>query len=293
MRGIQHFILMTLLLVSSKALAGVEQFRGFNFSLKHRYLIDVSHLEAVEDNVRLATPSLLQQWGVIGAAAEAHYNEYLNLVVVDKDKVQDGAVKNYFDFVREKQGIHFATFASTMFHELAHADYDVFIEESDSNFKFLLNTMIKNWVKKNVKGHSNKIVRHEILGYSADGVIQLLDSEFDKVLFKYGYVFAQDKCMNKPYLEKTAKTLGLERGFEFKNHWGEEDYADRISPDYIWVKGIDVDLGALNFPKIYKRGIFNYFKTTYKLPANRAEMINKLNLSHFLRKVQNCYDEIL
>ncbi len=255
--------------------------------------MDVSHLEAIQDNVRLATPSLLQQWGVIGAEAEAHYNDYLNLVVVAKDKVQDGVVKNYFDFKREKQEHQFSTFASTMFHELAHADYDVFIEETDSNFRFLLNTMLKNWVKENVKGHSNKIVRHEILGYSADGVIQLLDTEFDRVLFKYGYVFSQDRCMNKKSLEKTAKALGLERGFQFQNHWENDDFSQRISPDYVWVKGEDVALIELGFPKVFKRGIFNYFKNTYKIPANRDELINKLNNSHFLRKVQNCYDEIL
>lgn len=291
MRRIQKLILSTLLVLSTSSFAGVDQFSGFNFSMKHRYLIDVSHLEDIQDNVRLATPSLLQQWGVIGAGAEAHYNEFLNLVVVDKDKVQDGAVKNYFDFKREKQGIHFVTFASTLFHELAHADYDVFIEESDSNFRFLLNTMLKNWVKKNIKGHSNKIVRHEILGYSADGVIQLLDSEFDRVLFKYGYVFAQDRCMNRSYLEKAAKTLGLERGFEFKNLWDDVKYYEKISPGTIWVKGEDVDLA--NLPKVFKIGIFNYFKETYKLPANRNELVKKLNQSHFLRKVQNCYEDIL
>jgi len=291
MRGIQKIIFTTLLVLSTSSFAGVDQFTGFNFSMKQRYLIDVSHLEAIEDNVRLATPSLLQQWGVIGAGAEAHYNEFLNLVVVDKDKVQDGAVKNYYDFVREKRGIHFGTFASTMFHELAHADYDVFIEESDSNLKFLLNTMLKNWVKKNIKGHSNKIVRHEILGYSAGGVVELLDAEFDRVLFRYGYVFAQDRCMNRPYLEKAAKNLKLERGFQFENHWDEVKYYEKISPGTIWVKGKDVDLA--NLPKVYKIGIFNYFKETYKLPANRNELVKKLNQSHFLRKVQNCYNEIL
>ena len=293
MQSIKQMILISFLILSSKVFAGVEQFQGFNFSLKHRYLIDTSHLEAVEDNIRLATPSLLQQWGVIGAAAEAHYNEFLNLVVVDKDKVQDGTVKSYFDFVREKRGIHFSIFASTMFHELAHADYDVFIEESDSNFKFLLNTQLKKWVKENIKGHSNKIVRHEILGYSADGVIQLLDSEFSRVLFKYGYIFSQDRCMDKSHLERIAKTLGLEKGFEFKNYWGEKNYAEKISPHTIWVKGEAIDLGALNLPKIYKYGIFNYFKKTYQIPANRDLLINKLNKSHFRRIIHNCYDEIL
>lgn len=159
--------------------------------------MDTSHLEAIEDNVRLATPSLLQQWGVIGAGAEAHYNDYLNLVVVDKDKVINGAVKSYFDFKRDKESYRFSTFASTLFHELTHADYDVFIEERDTNFRFLLNTMLKNWVKKNVKDHSNKIVRHEILGYTADGIIQVLDADIDKVLFHYGYVFSQDRCLKR------------------------------------------------------------------------------------------------
>lgn len=273
--------------------ARVDQFIGFNFSMSHRYLIDTSHLEAIEDNVRLATPSLLQEWGVIGASAEAHYNDYLNLVVVDKDKVKNGAVKSYFDFKSDKEGYIFTTFASTLFHELAHADYDVFIEEEDTSFRFLLNTMLKNWVKRNVKGHSNKIVRHEILGYTADGIIQVLDMDIDKVLFHYGYVFSQDRCMKKSSLVKKAKLLQLERGFKLVNHWDKTDYAERVSPLTVFVKGEDVDLESLNFPRVFKSGIFNYFQKTYKLPRNRDELVKKLNQSHWLKKVRRCYEEII
>lgn len=255
--------------------------------------MDTSHLEAIEDNVRLATPSLLQQWGIIGAAAEAHYNDYLNLVVVDKDKVNNGAVKSYFDFKRDNEGYVFPTFASTLFHELAHADYDVFIEERDTPFRFLLNKMLKDWVKKNVSGHSNKIVRHEILGYTADGIVQVLDMDIDKVLFHYGYVFSQDRCMKKTSLIKKAKQLKLEPGFYLKNHWDKTNYAERVSPPTVFVKGKDVNLEDLNFPRVFKSGIFNYFRKTYKLPRSRDELVKKLNQSHWLKKVRRCYDEII
>ena len=80
-----HTLKLTLILfitLTSAAMARVDQFSDFNRSLKNLYLMDVSHLESIADNVRLATPSLLQEWGVLGNEVEAHYNDYLNLAAI-------------------------------------------------------------------------------------------------------------------------------------------------------------------------------------------------------------------
>ncbi|MBT7609920.1 MAG: hypothetical protein HN576_09190 [Bacteriovoracaceae bacterium] len=285
--------LVFIISITKVSFAKIEQFTNLNHSLKSRYLIKTSHLENIENHVSLASPSLLQQWEIIGGGVEAHYNEYLNLLVIDKDKIINGQVKSYYEFKKEEKEYSFSTFASTLFHELAHADYDIFIEESDSNIRFLLNHMLKRWVARNIKGYSNRIVRHEILGYSAGGVIELLDYEISNVLFKYGYVFSQDKCMSKSFLKKTAKNLNLRRDFVLENHREDIDYAEKITPSTIWVKGKEINIDAYKLPKIYKYGIFNYFKTTYQIPSNRSELIEKINESHFIEKVRKCYADIL
>lgn len=86
---------------------------------------------------------------MLGNEVEAHYNEYLNLVVIKKEYVTNGRIKNYQDFRAQREGYSFSVFASTAFHEMTHADFDIFIEENDSDFHLFIDYPLKSWVKKN------------------------------------------------------------------------------------------------------------------------------------------------
>ena len=291
-----HTLKLTLILfitLTSAAMARVDQFSDFNRSLKNLYLMDVSHLESIADNVRLATPSLLQEWGVLGNEVEAHYNDYLNLVVIKKEYVTNGRVKNFQDFRDQKEAYSFSVFASTAFHEMTHADFDIFIEENDSDFHLFIDYTLKSWVKKNFKSFSSKITMHEILGYTASEIIMMLENDLTNTMTTYGYNFHASKCFSENALKNIAKKLNLEKDFKFENKGENSKYYLKSSPWSVYVKGKEVDLLKTPLPKSYKYTIYEYFRKTYKLPKDTNEFIQKLNNSKHLERVQQCYENIL
>ncbi|OUR99737.1 hypothetical protein A9Q84_01555 [Halobacteriovorax marinus] len=270
--------------------ASVAQFSSLTSSLQSRYLIKVNHLNDVARKVRLATPSLLQRWGVLGKGVEAHYNAYLNLVVIRKEYVTNGRVYDFNDFKRLNKPYHFSTFGSTVFHELTHADMDVFIEESNSSFAYFLKGDLKKWFKKNHRRFNAKIAVHETLGYTADGIVEVLDNDISTLLLNFGYDFYRGKCFKKSALLRIYERRNLKEGIKFSSD-DVRPYSERMFPHSIWVKGKDINLRSPRMPDNYRKFIFSYFQRSYELASSKSEYAKKMNDSKYLNIIKRCYTD--
>jgi len=283
-------LLIISLTYSMHSLSRVEQFSALSLSLKERYLIKPNHLFDVARKVRLATPSLLQQWGVLGNEIEASYNAFLNLVVIKKEYVTNGRVYDFNDFKRMNKPYHFSVFGGTVIHELTHADMDVFIEESNSSFSYFLRREFRKWFKKNHRRFNSKISVHETLGYTADGIVEVLDDDISSLLLNLGYDFYRNRCFKKSALLRIFERRNLKEGIKFSSD-DVRPYYDRMFPQSIYVKGKVIDLTNPKVPTNYKKYIFNYFQKSYDLSRSKSDYAKKLNNSNYLTIIKKCYSD--
>jgi hypothetical protein len=263
------FISLVLFSITTSA----SKFSHFSSQLEERLLIDLTHLERVEQNIKIRKPNVLERWWMNKSGAEATYNDKTNVVVLREKNFRGKRIVARDDFAGN-QKYSFIVLASTIFHEMAHADYDTVISREGNSIKDVL-WNIGGWFKSNTK-HNPKIGAHEFFGYSAGDILIGLDGEVSDILLQHR--------IHPQTLECFA------RGSEFDEFQlrTKKDYVKAFTPDYVFIKGKSVDLKKLNFPNHFRKKVYDYFSKRYNFPFNREELINILNRSKYLDILKSC-----
>lgn len=290
--------LFLIILVGQSVLAdNFSKISEYANSLEKYLMLETSHLQEIIPSINVKKPNAFQRWQMEKSGAEATYNDVTNTIIL-KDDYFIGPSSNYrvkgvSDFADSEKYKYFL-FASTTFHELAHADFDVTIENSSKSIKNLLEKKIKPWFAQKFPTHNSKIATHELLGYTAgDGIFQLFQKIGD-VMMAHGIIYPTMKCFSKTALEKIANRLDLAANLEFKMTTENIEYYNIIIPDYVYVKGADINLKAANFPDTYKRELYDYFIETYNFPVDQEELVKNLNANKlFFETLVKCYEGIL
>ncbi len=286
--------LLSLSLLSTGAFA--SKLAMFNSSVKTFLLLDFSHLLEVEKEITIRAPRLYEKWMMDKTMAQATYNDILNTIVLHDDNfIFDGVekrVKSFYDF-KSQQRFSFISNASTIFHELSHADYDVSVEETPGPWRDFFTKELTPWLRKNVNYQKAKDLNHELFGYTAGDSLFGIQSEISDILFVHGYNYIAGKCLSEKLLRKAYERMGRPREVVFTEDENDSSYADKFVPRYIFVRGKDYDLEKANFPRAYKVRLYDYFVQKYAFPSSKNDLIYKLNQSHFLDKIQKCFEAIL
>ena len=267
----KKYILIPLVLFSFTINA--SKFDQFSSQLEERLLIDLSHLETVEQRVKIRKPNVLERWWMNKSGAEATYNDKTNVIILREKNFRNNRIVSRNDFTGN-QRFSFIVLASTIFHEMAHADYDTVLSKEGNIIKDVL-WNIGGWFKSKTR-HNAKIGAHEFFGYSAGDILIGVDSEISDILLQHR--------IHPQTLECFA------RGSEFDEFQlrSEKDYIKSFTPDYIFIKGKSVDLEQLKFPYLYRKQVFNYFSKRYNFPKNRRELVDILNKSKYLDILKSC-----
>lgn len=286
----KFLIILSLLIGSSSLYANEEDFRDFGYDLEKRLFIKADHLLEVTDKIFLARPSVLEKWGVLNGDAEASYNGWTNTIVLkEKNLIEDQGrfrVRSYKEFQDGKTNL-FGFAANSIFHEVSHADFDIFIENSSHNTAkdFLVNRIPK-WFKRNYPNVNKKTATQELFGYTAGQIVQTLNMEIESIHLAHGLAYQEERCFNRNALEKIAKRLDLKTKLEFKLH-GDKDLSREFLPRSIYITGEEVKTSDM--PAFLTRPILSYFSLKYELPLSRAELIKRMNSSSYLDKLEKCY----
>lgn len=281
-------LILLIVLLSTNAFASKAQFLPFFDSLEDRYLMRTDHLIDISNKIRL------KKFGIFGNRnAEATYSPFTNTISL-KDtylvKASRGyRIKTYEEFNLNMSYSIFSARANTIFHELSHADFDVMIEKDQNHPMFkLLTRELPAWFKRHHSGANSKTATHELFGYTAGDYIFDLNSKIQDLLMHHGVFYDEDKCFSQLVLKKIAKRLNLTRPLKFQDTLGNIDFKKTIVPKNIFIDGKSLDIGKL--PDRFKRKLVYYFGNTYSLPLSSVELADKLTRSHFLQKLQKCYD---
>lgn len=268
----------------------------FNSSVKTFLLLDFSHLLEVEKEITIRSPRLYEKWLMEKTMAQATYNDILNTIVLHDDNfIFDGIqkrVKSFYDF-KSQQRFTFISNASTIFHELSHADYDVSVEETPGQWRDFFTKELTPWLRQNVNYQKGKDLNHELFGYTAGDSLFGIQSEISDILFAHGYNYIEGKCLSEKLLRKAYERMGSPVEVVFTEFQNDFFYAEKFVPRYIFVRGKDYDLEKANFPRLYKMRLYDYFVEKYSFPRSKNDLVYKLNQSHFLDKVQKCFEAIL
>lgn len=284
-------IFIIFILASSSVFAGKSQFIDFFDSLENRFMMRTDHLIDLSERIKL------KKIGIFGNRnAEATYTPFTNTISLKKEYMvkigRQYRVKDYGEFLGENGVNYFSVRASTIFHELAHADFDVFMEKDKQHpMNKLLMRELPAWFKRHKAGVNAQTATHELFGYTAGDFILTMEYRMQDILMAHGLYPNKNKCFPKKALLKIAQRLGLKERLIFKDVLSSDNFKERIVPKVIFINGKDIDVKDL--PDRFKRRLVNYFARTYDLSVNSTDLIERLNKSDFLNRLKKCYSEVL
>lgn len=277
--------LLVAILLTTTVNANREQFSDFFNSIEKWYLVDTTHLKNIADEINL------KKIGIFASSdANALYYPLTNTIALNKDSVVRTGRKWKVKKLSEtnfREQLKFHSMSSTVLHELAHADFDVFIEED--RIHPLHNTLtfsLIDYFKKKYFFWWGKHLSHEYFGYSVGDALTYVQQRISDVLSHHGLYQFRNKCFGKKGLVKIAKRLGLHDNLEFKDTLNI-DFFDKFFPDYIFINGKDYDSSKV--PRYIKHEIFEYLVSVYGIPRNSEELVEKMNNSYYSKKLRECY----
>lgn len=275
------------LLIANISFASKSNFIDYFDSLEKRLLIKQDHLLDISQHIRLKK---LSRWS--SRNAEATYSPMSNTISLkDNYLMKEGRglrVRKYNEF--EIIGLNsFFMRSVTIFHELHHGDFEVYIKKNKSlPIYSLLSKDLPNWFRKNIRGVNTRTATHELFGYTAGEVVQILQDRIQSLLMNHGIYFDRKRCFKRSGLEKVAARLGLDKKLEYKNIFGDLNLKASYIPKTIFINGKDIDME--NLPLEMKERLVDYFIDTYQLPKTSKDLVKMLNNSNLYRgKLDNCY----
>ncbi len=300
----QDFAMKNLILAFLSLLITTLSFAGpmdnFAHSLKSDY-----YFTKTERAIELNNHVRITKFGILGRIfspdAAATYNDKLNVISLHADLVEKIDGVTYIKDARQIRGAQYTETQrlSTIFHEMGHAEMDVFIENGrEAEDMMLMNHykyLLKPWYKKHFPKFNPHIAFHEHFGYYRGELMDFLLGEIDTLLTNNGFNKFRNSCF-KSYLlkQKLAEGATLE---EFKNLYvtdvKNDFYRTKISPHYIFVKGKDIDLRSAPDSKMMLMQTHNlfwgYHQAMYNFPMNQTDLVKRMNeKSHFKKTIADC-----
>lgn len=300
-----HLFILVFIFVSTASIVKAEKFDPYLQSIERNLPIETTFMQRVlkEHKTKLALPSLLERWGVINQEAAATYNSILNTVVLKAEYTTNELTENglsqrrikTIEELEQAEPYIWSVRASTIFHELSHAEYSWLPRSQDAIDKSLLkflNTEFDMYLKTH---HSHlsvldrKIARSELFAYFRGDFISLLVQTLDEILLENGYYKTSRTCKNTNFvLAEIAKNPQADTA-KFLIFGSRRSFAE-VSLPVIFVKGKDIEIDLKNPVAIKLRKILWDQMIHHFAPAkSKLEMINWINTRpEFLKLIEPC-----
>lgn len=287
-------ILIITLLFSFQAKASLVD---FNAGLKKAfYFGSVHRADELSSKIRVTKFGALGR--ILSPDATATYNDKTNTISINPELIVKNKVKsaqtiltpNYSGFSQ----------VATIFHEMAHGEIDIFIENkkelTDLTLKYFYESKLRPLYRKYFKGINPWIVFHEHFAYYRTELIETMALDIMDVMMENGWVPNTGRCYLTPKLKnELANGASLSEFLEIKTQ-KERNYRN-VSPGYIFVKGKDLNLDSIKGEdaKILKEAhllFWSYHQEFFKIVLSAKDLASKMNLDPQFISLKKCRENL-
>lgn len=274
--------------------------------------LSFERFQETASQIFVAGPSRLEEWGVINQDAGATYNGLINTIVLKPESLgRDPRGRLRIATIPELQksyGVAFGVYAAQIFHEMAHAEWDVIVEEGktheDRRLYQMMHKEIVPWLRRNHPGNlafTYRILVQEIFGYYRGDLVGQILSDARELLLLNGIDPMDGHCIQWSRLKELAHGLSFEEFNQFLPlgaHKLEDSYRDHFAISEVYVQGKDFSLNGENerdpFRPEWFAELWDHVDRFYSLPRNKMELVDRLNRMPFWReKLEHCRNELV
>jgi hypothetical protein len=267
----------------SSDLHAAEQYLN---SISSRVGVYAPRLHVAASKTFIAHPSYLQRWGIVAADAAAAYNDWLNTLILQPemtiaDNAGDLRIRTLLE-IHQATGSASSTAAATIFHELAHAEWDLFVEEGETaTDRELLATLTELLPALNAGFFERRILPSEIFAYYRGDLLGMILSDANEILLASGLEPDTLGCITR------ARPTEVLRNFSPS----PKPYSERHQLTAVWVQGEEISVvsGIDPHGKKLNDALFKHLHETMQFPKSRVELLKLLESKPNLRKkVREC-----
>jgi hypothetical protein len=264
-------------------LNSAEQFLN---SISSRVGVYAPRVHMASSKTFIAHPSYLQRWGIVAADAAAAYNDWLNTLILQPEMtISDEAggmrIRTLLE-IHQATGSLSSTAATTIFHELAHAEWDLYVEEGETAAdQELLKTFSELLPALNAGFFERRILPSEIFAYYRGDLLGMILSDANEILMASGLEPDTLACM------KRARPTEVLRDFSPS----PKPYSERHRLTAVWVQGEEISVVSGIDPNGTKLNdaLFKHLLQTMQFPKSRVALLKLLESKPNLRtKVRDC-----
>lgn len=238
------------------------------------------------------------EFGPIGRVfnkdAAATYNDRINMISLDPSLLDGGMIKS----AQEIMGKNYdSSRVSTVFHEMGHAEMDTLVENDFDLDDLSLHTYYKNTLKNVYKTYFPDFNAHMMLqehfGYYRGELIDFFSGEVNQVLTDNGFNRFANRCfLSQNLKQKLKEGVSLGEYTKLMNFQkADEFYRLKIGPQYIFVRGKDIDLSKAPKHLIAQAHLmfWSYHQAGYNFPMTRSDLVKRMNISNrHKRTIADC-----
>ena len=271
----------------STAAADLHAAEQYLNSISSRVGVYAPRLHLAASKTFVAHPSYLQRWGIVAADAAAAYNDWLNTLILQPEMtISDGPsggmrIRTLLE-IHQATGSASSTAASTIFHELSHADWDLFVEEGESAAdQELLKTFDELLPALNAGFFERRILPSEIFAYYRGDLLAMILSDANEILLASGLEPDTLNCITR------ARPTEVLRNFSPS----AKPYSERHRLTAVWVQGEEISVVSGLDPdgKKLNEALYKHTIQTMQFPKSRTELLKLFESKPNLRKkVQAC-----
>ncbi len=270
----------------------------------HREVValDWTRFLQTSERVRLALPSHLEDWGVINQEAAASYNGWINTIILKPEAMGRDEQGRFrlptVSEVRAKNNGNLIPMLPTIVHEMAHAEFDFFVEEKSTPQDAWLWDSLRNEIAPAIQAlnphrFSVSVALSELFAYFRGDFLSLLLEDWDEQLFLNGFNRHQNRCVHTVALKKLAAEVSLEEFLTVVPMGGNLDapYREKARLTDIWVKGKDVSVKGLA-PHLWDK-LWAHLQHFQRPPRSKRELAERMAKTPWIAsRVADCRREL-
>lgn len=271
-------VAISALALLSASVAGAENethASAFLQSLFNRARIEAPRLHSAARQTLIAHPSLLQRWGVVSADAAAAYNDWTNTLVLQPEMTITTTLEGTRIRTLEEMALTTGTAANinatTVFHELSHAEWDFFVEEgataADRSLVSEMEQTLPPLLKRSaIPFYNQHLAESEVFAYYREDLIGQILQDASEILLGSGLDPKDLSCVQTRHPGKLRDLMPDSR-----------DYAIRVRVDTAWVQGKDVDLTQdQDLHRQLNDALYEHSLETLRFPGSRTALFQIL-----------------
>ncbi|MFA5584447.1 MAG: hypothetical protein WDA09_09545 [Bacteriovoracaceae bacterium] len=290
-----------ILITLSLSFSAEASLRDFNDGLKKAFYFDkIERANLTSDKIRVTKFGRLGR--ILSPDATATYNDKTNTISLDESLLSKKG-KRYS--VKNAQNIltpNYSGFTpvTTIFHELAHAEIDIFIENekelTDLALMQFYKSKLRPLYRKYFKGINPWTVFHEHFAYYRTDLLETMALDIMDIMMENGWVASSGRCYLTPHLKKLLESgVSLEEFSEITSQ-KKRNYRD-VTPNFIFVRGKDLNPRSIaeNDKRTMREAhllFWSYHQEFYRGPRSAKEIALRMNQDINYDDLRNCREHL-